>query len=499
MEFKNDLDACFIALPLPVASGSVDYRAYELLLRKVDQILVQSGAETALQAQAVEIDEQITKSSKKSSIDKVKRYASYALRCNIARCLSQESYRKFSVHLADSILLRNFCRLDTPYAPKETPSKSTLQRFESYYSEDLIRKITDLITFAGVDVTSELHNNLDGLLAAVDTEVWLLDTTCMKLDIHHPVDWVLLKDCLKSIVQSIIQIRKSGVRHRIGNPESFISAMNKLSMEMTQGSKRNTSKKEKKATFRKMEKLLKRVASHGEKYFDIIQEDWEEYGFSEAQANQILRKMRKTLDHVPAVIFVAHERVIGERPVDNSEKLLSVHEGHANVYTRGKSGAQVELGLQLLLGENLDGMIMHWELIDGKPKNDTQHLDGVIARRNSLPATVQPTFIVGDRGFHSKKNESSIEDEGMESCICPMNPNELKQRLEEEHFQKMTRRRAQTEARIGILKNNFLGRKLTTKGYENQSKQVAWAVLSHNVWLLARQPYIDLLEDKDSA
>ncbi len=499
MEFKKDVNEGFIAMPLPVASGSIDFQTYKLLLRKIDQILIQSGAEAALQEKAVEMDEQLSESPTKRSTNKIKRYASYALRCNIARCLSQESYRSFSVHLADSILLREFCGYNTPYAPNDTPSKSTLQRFESYYSEEIIRKITDLITFAGADVTSELHNNIDGLLEAVDTEVWLMDSTCMKLDIHHPTDWVLLKDCLKSIMQSIIQIRKSGVRYRIGNPEAFISTMNKLSMEMTQGSARNTSKKEKKATFRKMKKLLSRVAAHGETYFDILQKNWLEYGFSEAEASQILVKMRKTLDQVPAVIHQAHERVIGDRQVKNKEKILSIHEDHANVYSRGKAGAQVEFGLQLLLGENLNGMIMHWELIDGKPKNDTQHLDGIIIRKNSLPAAVQPTYIVGDRGFHSKKNESSIEDEGMESCICPMSPNELKQRLEEEHFQKMTKRRAQTEARIGILKNNFLGRKLTTKGYDSQSKQVAWAVLAHNVWILARQPYFDLLEDEGAA
>jgi hypothetical protein len=67
MEFKNDLEAGFIALPLPVASGSVDYRAYELLLRKIDQILVQSGAEAALQRQAVEMDEQIPNPLKRAS------------------------------------------------------------------------------------------------------------------------------------------------------------------------------------------------------------------------------------------------------------------------------------------------------------------------------------------------------------------------------------------------------------------------------------------------
>ncbi len=499
MEFKKDVDEGFIAMPLPVASGSVDFRCYKLLLSKIDQILIQSGAEACLQDKAIEMDDRLNESSAKRNLDKIKRYASYALRCNIARCLTQESYRSFSVHLADSILLREFCGFNSPYAPKDTPSKSTLQRFESFYSEDTIRKITDLITFAGADVTSELHNNINGLLEAVDTEVWLMDSTCMKLDIHHPTDWVLLKDCLKSIMQSIIQIRKSGVRYRIGNPESFISTMNKLSMEMTQGSKRNTSKKEKKACFRKMKKLLIRVATHGENYYEILQENWADYDFSEAQSTQILLKMRKTLDQVPDVIHQAHERVIGDRLLNNKEKILSIHEDHANVYSRGKAGAQVEFGLQLLLGENLDGMIMHWELINGKPKNDTQHLDGIIARKNSLPPDIQPNYIVGDRGFYSKTNESAIENEGMNSCICPMNPSELKQRLGEEHFQEMTKRRAQTEARIGILKNNFLGRKLTTKGYDSQSKQVAWAVLSHNVWVLARQQYHDLLEDEDAA
>jgi hypothetical protein len=52
----------------------------------------------------------------------------------------------------------------------------------------------------------------------------------------------------------------------------------------------------------------------------------------------------------------------------------------------------------------------------------------------------------------------------------------------------MQRRHAQTEGRIGLFKNNFLGRPLRMKGYTSREQAVAWAVLTHNLWVLARQP-----------
>ena len=47
-------------------------------------------------------------------------------------------------------------------------------------------------------------------------------------------------------------------------------------------------------------------------------------------------------------------------------------------------------------------------------------------------------------------------------------------------------RRAQTEARIGIFKANFLGDHLPTKNWQAQQRFVAWATLAHNLWVLAR-------------
>jgi hypothetical protein len=53
---------------------------------------------------------------------------------------------------------------------------------------------------------------------------------------------------------------------------------------------------------------------------------------------------------------------------------------------------------------------------------------------------------------------------------------------------KLQQRRSQTEARISIFKNGFLGSPLLSKGHENQSREVAWSVLAHNLWVIARLP-----------
>ena len=55
-------------------------------------------------------------------------------------------------------------------------------------------------------------------------------------------------------------------------------------------------------------------------------------------------------------------------------------------------------------------------------------------------------------------------------------------------FVELQKRRSQTEARIGIFKNGFLGSPLLSKGHANQEREAAWNVLAHNLWVIARLP-----------
>ena len=42
--------------------------------------------------------------------------------------------------------------------------------------------------------------------------------------------------------------------------------------------------------------------------------------------------------------------------------------------------------------------------------------------------------------------------------------------------------------RIGIFKNQFLGRPLRAKEFEHRELALAWGVLTHNLWVIARMP-----------
>jgi hypothetical protein len=191
---------------------------------------------------------------------------------------------------------------------------------------------------------------------------------------------------------------------------------------------------------------------------------------------------------LPHAIEQAHERIIGERQVKNAEKMLSLYEQHAAVYVRGKAEAEVEFGSQLLLGEAASGVIVDWELVDGNPQADTKMLGRSLDRMKQTAAGPAIRQVSGDRGFDGASNRTLLEKEGIYNGICPKSPAELKKRMEEPEFVELQQRRSQTEGRISIFKNGFLGSPLLSKGHENQSREVAWSVLAHNLWVIARLP-----------
>jgi hypothetical protein len=93
-----------------------------------------------------------------------------------------------------------------------------------------------------------------------------------------------------------------------------------------------------------------------------------------------------------------------------------------------------------------------------------------------------------DRGFDSQNNREFLQKRKTYNAMCPRAPKELKKRKRSWKFNGLQRRRPQWEGRIGIVKNNFLGRPLRSKGFASRELAVTWAVLTHNLWVIARLP-----------
>jgi len=480
-----------VRLPLPIVQGNRDYREREVLLLRMDEILRLSGVEAEFLAQEIRAKHERMQTAggplADRQRDRVHQYAKQTLRCTIARILSNESHRSFTCHLAESSLLQWFCGIDMQGIIR-VPSKSTLQRMESEVPTEIIETLQRLLLTRSAAVTAEGASCL-GLADPVDLSMIWMDCTCAKLDIHYPADWVLLRDATRTIMRAIMVIRKHGLSHRMPAPKSFIAAMNQQAMDMSGASRRGRGgdkKRARKRVLRAMKRIVKKVRQHGRRYRDLLEKSWAETDLSQAQAQQIIDRIDGVLQALPAAIKQAHERIIGERIVANDDKKLSLYEPHAQVYVRGKAGADVEFGLQLLLSESAEGLIVDCHLVNNDVVNDTTLLMPAIARIQEAFGQSSAGTVVTDRGFASAANDAALEELGIINSTLPRKPDEMKKLLADPTHQRLHRRRAQTEARIGIFKANFLGDHLPTKGFERQQRFVAWAALAHNLWVLAR-------------
>jgi hypothetical protein len=491
---------------LPTIEGNVDYLTLRGQLTTMDELLRTSGIEDEFVTRSLN---HWVKTLSQSKVDEIalsgegqcgvirleelvrgrqqvrfQEHSIRALRCTIARTLLGGSFRDFAARLADSPLLQWFCQVGQLDRVK-VPAKSTLQRYANWLPEEELREVINgLLRKAGAAI-ADGKQVLD-LEAPLDLSTMFMDTTCVKANIHFPVDWVLLRDGVKSLMQSVDLIRTHGLKSRMCEPQVFITKINRLSMEMSHTRRKKNGKKERKRVLREMKRVVTVVRAHGQRYHTLLDENWQATDWTRPQAEQVLKRIELVIEALPAAVKQAHERIIGERQVANDEKLLSLFEPDIHVIVRGKAGEEVEFGNLLVLGEQRDGLIVDWELFKEEVPADMRLVRPSVERAESALG-VAIKGLVTDRGFDNKANVKWLEQRGTFAGLCPRDPRAMREAMKDEHFAQAQRRRAQTEARVAIFKNEFLGRPMRSEGFKNRALQVTWGVLTHDLWVLAEK------------
>jgi len=472
---------------IPDNFGNAEYRAERELLIAIDSIVNQCHLEYPVIAyflDAASVNKYISvfgtgKSARLTSEerDNARVDAVLALRMSILRKRLGLSLRKFSLALSHSDLYKWFCGINRFCIPK-VPGKTKVGELENYIPPVLTEEIEKRLLRA-TESCQVLEEPLDFSRSYVDC-------TCIRGNIHYPIDWVLLRDSTRTLMKATARIRKHGLLHRMPfEPCVFISKMNKLCMEMTFAKRRKGAKKLRKAVLRKMKKLLKRVCKHAESHLKLLESQWQAVNISRSQAEQIDRQITDVTNQLAAVVKQAHERIIGQRQIDNKDKILSLYEKYVHVVVRRKAGSQVEFGNTLYLAEQSDGLIVDWKLFKQQAPADSKMLKGSHKRIvNRLGCDV--TLLSADRGFDSRANQIYMENNDIFNAVCPRNPKQLIDRLEDDIFRDAQKRRSQTEARISILSHCFCGSPMKQKGFEHRQIHMGLSVLSHNLWVLAR-------------
>ncbi len=466
---------------LPCVFASKDYREFRATLVEMDRILSISGIENRFIARQIKrLEERDGKRLSARCVQRHGRTFRLALRYGILLAITGDSFRKLSRQVADSLLFQWFTH--TSFIDGVRPvSKSTLERFEKVFPDDELASLIHELSGATADAVAA--SKLLYRETALRFDEIFADSTCVKSNIHYPVDWVLLRDATRTLTNAIILIRQRGLKHRIRPPQEFIREMNKLCIEMTHTRKKKDAKKVRKKVFRHMKQLMKTIEGHARNYHTLLEDHWDETDWSELETQIVLDRIQGILDILPQAIHQAHERIIGERRVPNSKKILSLYDPDVHVLVRGKANAEIEFGNGLYLAEQADGLIIDWSFMQNQPPSDSKLVKASLERITE--AYGKPGSYTGDRGFDSANVRTDLEELGIINAICPRSVPMLKEKLEDEGFCLLQKRRGATEGRIGIFKNAYLGQPLRSKGFKNRKTRIEWCILGHNLWKLA--------------
>ena len=484
----------FRPAPIPVVSCA-NYARYREELEAIDDILVRSGLDDIMVSLALEKRRQSIPEQEERLCDlnRFMRHSLVAWRVRLLiPLLDSSAVRDVEKSLADSALHQWFCHIGN-LDRINPPSKSTIDRYKKWYDAEQLREAFGiLLQKAGAgqlcyDPLIEEAVNILGFEMPSDlSEVWF-DTTCLKPNIHFPVDWVLLGDAVRTLIKAVAIIRKHGLRNRMpGNgPQDFLTQINRLAIEMPNSRRHKDGKKKRKKVLRQIKKIAKTVEKHARRHLELLENNRTASDLSQGQAAVIVSRINGVLEKLPQAIKQAHERIIGERRVATEDKLLSIYEPETKVIVRGKSGAEVEFGNKLLIGENREGLILHWELFE-EVRSDDKLLAEAIGKTRD--ATGVPVLLVcGDKGFSNKKTRIQLSESEPERIdhIASKSVTEFAEQLEDGEFRASQQRRAQTEGRIGILKNVFMPGRSRSKGLASRRQELEWIMLSHNLRVLA--------------
>jgi hypothetical protein len=480
---------------LPTVRGNVDYLRFEAELKRIDEILRLSGVEELFVEQSLE--HWLAQGSDR--VPSAKEQANYqeqsrrALRCSVLKQMLGEGYRGMSRRLAECPLFQWFCGLER-LEEVRVPGKSQVQRYFHWLPSESMDEVVGRLLRATTETDAATGDNRLCLANDVELETVWMDSTCVEANIHFPVDWVLLRDVTRTLMKRTALIRRHGLKSRMQEPGHFLRAMNQQCIAMAQAGKQADSKKARKRVLRQMKALTRVVQKHARRHRDLLDQHWQETDWTRKQAEQVLAGIDGVLVQLPQAVKQAHERIIGERAVKSADKILSLYEPDLHVIVRGKAGAEVEFGNTLLLVEQAQGLVVDWHLYEESAPADSRQLPGSLDRLEARLGAGVITALGGDRGFDSAANRELLRGKDIFNGLCPRGVEELKRRRHGARFGQIQRRRSQTEGRIGILKNDFLGQPLRAKGYPNRAMGVVWSVLAHNLWVIARLERVESSE-----
>jgi IS5 family transposase len=371
------------------------------------------------------------------------------------------SYEQIVLQVADSLVLRQFCRVYL----QATPDQSTLCRWANLIQPQTLQAFNKRIMNLAIDSKLTRGRKLR------------MDGTVVETAIHHPTDSRLLADSVrvlgrtltraKNLLGAGTQLSKAAFRNRQRSAKRAARKISGLS---------HRSREQMKVHYQRLVQTTQATVRQAERVLAELQNQVADGGYG------LITTLQTFLPRAQQVIEQTVRRVFSGEKVPPAEKLVSIFEPHTNIIRRGKVNKDTEFGHKVWFGEVEGGFIAQYEILNGNPNDESQW-------QPTLENHVQlfgrpPTQASADRGVHSADNEAFAAELGVKRIVLPKpgRKSETRRQYERQRwFWRGRRFHAGVEGRISVIKRKHGLDRCRNRGQDGFERWVGWGVIANNL------------------
>jgi IS5 family transposase len=376
------------------------------------------------------------------------------------------SYEQTVLQVADSLVLRQFCRVYF----EVVPDQSTLCRWANLIQPQTLQAFNKRIMNLAIDSKLTRGRKLR------------MDGTVVETTIHHPTDSRLLADSVrvlgraltraKTLLGSKTDLGKETFRNR---QRSAKQAARKIAGLSRRG------REQLKPDYQRLVQTAKATVCQAERVLAELQDQLVDEGYS------LIETIQTFLPRAQQVIEQTVRRVFFGEKVPPAEKLVSLFEPHTDIIRRGKPNKDTEFGHKVWFGEVEGGFIAQYQVLDGNPADECQW-------QPTLENHVQlfgrpPRQASADRGVHSAANEAFAAKLGVKRVILPKPGRKSETRRQHERqrwFWRGRRFHAGVEGRISVIKRKHGLDRCRNHGQDGFERWVGWGVIANNLVAMSK-------------
>jgi IS5 family transposase len=376
------------------------------------------------------------------------------------------SYEQTALRVADSLVLRQFCRVYF----QAVPNQSTLCRWANLIQPQTLQAFNQRIMNLAIDNKLTRGRKLR------------MDGTVVETTIHHPTDSRLLADSVrvlgrtltraKTLLGSGTQLSKETFRNRQRSAKRAARKIAGLS---------HRSREQMKSHYQRLVQTTQATVRQAERVVAELQNQLAD------EAHGLIDTLQTFLPRAQQVVDQTVRRLFSGEKVPPAEKLVSIFEPHTDIIRRGKVNKDTEFGHKVWLGEVEGGFIAQYEVLDGNPNDESQW-------QPTLENHVQlfgrpPQQSSADRGVYSAANEAYAVKLGVKRVILPKSGRKSEKRRQHERqrwFWRGRRFHAGVEGRISVIKRKHGLDRCRNRGQDGFESWVGWGVIANNLTAMGK-------------